>query len=192
MIPNRIAEIRTRRKLNQQELADRVVDLFGGTCSQQTISKLESGDLGLDLKWMIKLSAALDVPPAELLNNAAMAAMREEVDPLRNNGYGDIADIVSSRDLHLYTVNTDSVSRAGIARGQKIGVVESETEVAAIKSGDIALVRIGIAGHEERYKMLYQYVEPSLLVTNRIGNNLAINIDDPALSIEILGRVIRR
>jgi transcriptional regulator with XRE-family HTH domain len=186
MIANRIKEIREAAGLSQGDLAARI-----GT-KQQTISKLENGTRDLDVPWMQKIAEALGVLPADLLANAAMAALRDEVEPLRNNGFGEVAEIVASRDLHLYTVNTDSVSRTGIVSGQKIGVAQSPAEVASVSSGDVVLVLIGIAGHEDRFKMLYQYVEPSVLVTNRSGNNLAINLDDPALSIEIIGRVLTK
>jgi transcriptional regulator with XRE-family HTH domain len=187
MIQNRIKEIREAAGMSQ----DRLAELAG--MSQQTISKLEKGKMDLDVKHMAAIAEALGVSPADLLSNAAMAALREEVEPLRNNGFGEVADIVASRDLHLYTVNTDSVSRTGILPGQKIGVAQSPAEVASVSSGDVVLVLIGIAGHEDKFKMLYQYLEPALLVTNRaIGNNLAINLDDPALSIEIIGRVLPR
>jgi transcriptional regulator with XRE-family HTH domain len=64
-VPNRIREIRERLGLTQEQLAERV-----GTTSQQ-ISRLEKGQRGLDVPWMLKISAALGERPAALIDEIA-------------------------------------------------------------------------------------------------------------------------
>lgn len=61
MAKNRIRELRKKRGLTQVELAK----LLGVT--QTAIYKLETGASDLDMKWMEKISKALNVKPYELL-----------------------------------------------------------------------------------------------------------------------------
>lgn len=61
MSDNCIKEIRKRKGITQVELAKRL------GISQGAIQKLETGERGLDLDWMEKISKALNVKPWELL-----------------------------------------------------------------------------------------------------------------------------
>jgi len=58
---NRIKEIRLQKNLTQADLAARVQS------TQGAIQKLESGMMDLDLKWMDRISKALNVSPSQLL-----------------------------------------------------------------------------------------------------------------------------
>lgn len=58
---NRIAELRERKGLSQEELAEAV-----GTSGQQ-IGRLEKGSRKLTTDWMDRLAPALDVRPRDLL-----------------------------------------------------------------------------------------------------------------------------
>jgi len=62
---NRIREIRKERGYSLKELAQRV----GQNTSFGTIAKLERGDMKLSYDWMLKISAALTVEPAELISD---------------------------------------------------------------------------------------------------------------------------
>lgn len=61
MSENCIKEIRKRKNITQVELAKRL------GISQGAIQKLETGERGLDLEWIDKISKALNVKPWELL-----------------------------------------------------------------------------------------------------------------------------
>lgn len=63
-MPNRIKELRVARGLTQSKLADQA-----GT-SNQMIGLLEKGERQLTQDWMIRLSAVLNVQPAELIAEA--------------------------------------------------------------------------------------------------------------------------
>src|SRR5829696_5860736 len=58
--PNRIAQVRERKNLSQQDVADSV------GAHWVTVSKLERGKLRLSLEWVERLSRALGVDPSEL------------------------------------------------------------------------------------------------------------------------------
>lgn len=61
MSKNCIKEIRKQKGITQVELAQRL------GISQGAIQKLETGERGLDLDWIEKISKALNVKPWELL-----------------------------------------------------------------------------------------------------------------------------
>ena len=61
MSSNRLRELRKKKGLTQVELAERL------GVTQTAIYKLETGASDLDMKWMEKLSKALEVKPYELL-----------------------------------------------------------------------------------------------------------------------------
>jgi len=60
-LKNRIRHFRSLRHLRLRELAERV-----GT-TPQTISRLETGNMTLSVDWMQKLADALEIHPADLL-----------------------------------------------------------------------------------------------------------------------------
>jgi transcriptional regulator with XRE-family HTH domain len=60
--PNRIRELRIAKGWSQETLAEHA------NCSKMQISGLERGRPKLDVDWMRRLAAVLDVTPAELLN----------------------------------------------------------------------------------------------------------------------------
>lgn len=61
MTANRIKELRTKRKMTQKELADRL------GLSQSHIAMLEKGERSLDIDLMAAISKELDAKPYELL-----------------------------------------------------------------------------------------------------------------------------
>lgn len=60
---NRIKELRQRRRLSQQKLADRL------HAHRQTVAKLEGGDMQLTADWMGRIAAVLDVAPRDLIDD---------------------------------------------------------------------------------------------------------------------------
>ena len=67
--PNYLRAWRTKRKLTQEQLADKV-----GT-SANMIQYLESGERGLSLKWLRRLAPALDTTDGNLLLDPATMNM---------------------------------------------------------------------------------------------------------------------
>ena len=95
---------------------------------------------------------------------------------------------MAQRYLRVWRVKGRSVERAGIALGDIITVDESEQAAAQQpKALDVVLVEIGPG----RHRVLRQFSPPSMLVTNRTGANLAIDLNDPTVSPKIVGVVLR-
>jgi hypothetical protein len=94
---------------------------------------------------------------------------------------------IATLGLRAYRVIQRSVINVGVAPGDIITVDESEGAVTSPKIGDVVLVEIG----PDRNKVLRQFIPPSMLVTNRGGANLAIDLNDPSVNPEIVGLVIR-
>jgi transcriptional regulator with XRE-family HTH domain len=180
--PNRIRLLRERQDMSQVELAR----LVGTT--QQQVSRYEKGEHELTVDWMRRFSKALGVPPMELISNAAMAGLIDDVEPLSGGEYSAVVAITAAKGTHLYRVLTDSVARRGIPLGAIIGVDRTATP----KTGDIVLVEMSTAEDSDpnTYCMLWQYAQPDLLHTNRAGFNIIVNLDDPMLHIRVLGVVI--
>ena len=174
---NRIREIRDAAGLTQEQLAERV-----GTTAN-SIWRLESGLTRLTQHWMIKLGEALGCVPAALISNVAAAECTADVEA------GDstpVSDAIASRGFRVYRVTARSVVKAGYEPGDTITVDETEYAAAHPRPLDIVLVEVD-AGST---RVLRQFVPPSLLVTNRSGSNLAINLDDPTVKPQIIGVVL--
>lgn len=63
-LENRIRELRDLRGLTQEALAERM------GVAHSTVQRLETGQMNLTTDYMVSLSEALDVHPAELITNA--------------------------------------------------------------------------------------------------------------------------
>jgi transcriptional regulator with XRE-family HTH domain len=61
--PNRIRNLRNAASLSQEQVADAL------GCSKMHISKLERGGTRLTIHWMCLIAGALNVKPADLLND---------------------------------------------------------------------------------------------------------------------------
>lgn len=177
-LPNRIREIRERLGLTQQELAD----MIGGGATKKTISRYETGETRLNVDMMQRFSAALRVHPQELLNIAAMAASVDEAVELPADEVGPMYAALRKRGITVFKVLSDAVSEAGIKAGDVASVDTAETNR---QTGDVLMVRLN--GH----LVLRQFLAPRTLVTNGGGPPVAVHLDDPGLSVEILGVVIR-
>lgn len=64
--PNRIHELRLRRKWSQPELAERV------GAHWVTISKLERGQMQLTHEWMVRIAEALEIRPEDLISDSSL------------------------------------------------------------------------------------------------------------------------
>ena len=73
-VRHNVAEVRQRRRMSQQGLADRMAQL-GRSVRNTAIAKIESGQRRVDVDDLVALAAALNVSPARLL-------LPDEGDPL--------------------------------------------------------------------------------------------------------------
>jgi transcriptional regulator with XRE-family HTH domain len=176
---NRIREIREAAGLTQEQLAERV-----GT-SGNHIWRLETGRSRLTQSWMTRLAEALACSPADLIANVVAAEVTSDVELL--DGNDAIVRAIAMRGLRAYRVIQRSVINTGIAPGDVITVDESDHVAAHPRMGDIVLVEIGPA----RSRVLRQFIPPTMLVTNRTGANLAIDLSDPSVTPRIVGVVLR-
>ena len=177
MATNRIAELRKRARLSVSELARRA-----GTSGPQ-ITRLENGKRKLTHQWMEKIARALGVSTTELISNSTMEPLVDEVEPAALKGFDGVAAAIASRGLHVYRVVGASVERAGFASGQFIAVDQSEAAVANIKLGDVVLVSAPNPGA----RLLRQFVAPRMVITNRDGNNIAMDLSE---DLKVIGVVI--
>lgn len=183
MLTNRIAELRAMKGWSQQDLADRV------GVSKMTISRYESGET-LTLDRMQQLAEALECSAADLLNFAALADLRDEVEVVDLPGLGSVAAAMARKGLRPYRVMSEAVALAGIKDGDVVTVDESQEAVRDAPTGALVLAEIEIKGAKPA-KVIRQFVRPGILVTNRNGNNLALSMSDGSMRTTILGVVMR-
>lgn len=174
---NRIREIRELAGLSVLELANRV-----GTSDTQ-IRRLEQGKRRLTEDWMQRIARALDCTPADLIATAVAAEAVSEVEVIDSADLPSWAAGLRARGIVPYRVLGRSVELAGIGPDATITVDESVTTP---KAGDVVLVRLV----RQDMLILRQFVPPNLIVTNRRGANLAIQLDDRLLEAEIVGVVL--
>lgn len=175
---NRIREIREAAGLTQDGLAELV-----GTTGNH-IWRLENGRAKLTQDWMSAIAEVLHCSPADLIANVVAAETSVEVESADAN---PVVAAIASRGLRVYRVLERSVINLGITPGSIITVDESEGASANPSPLDVVLVEVG----PERNRVLRQFVPPSMLVTNRGGANLAIDLTDPTVTPKIVGVVLR-
>lgn len=182
---NRIREIRTHLGLTQEQLADRM------GVSRRQVGFLETGERGLDLKWMGKVAKALGVAPQDLIIGEAMVIQEGDVEPIPHETMGAVGDALAAKNLWLYKVTTDAVSGSGININETITVEQTAEAIARMQTGDIALCRLK-AGSEDERLILRVYIQVHLFTTNRRSSNVGLRRDDESLGLEVLGVVVRR
>jgi DNA-binding XRE family transcriptional regulator len=184
-----IQECREEAKLTRQELAD----LLG--TSETQVYRLEMFDSDdpnnkntrePTWTWMLRIAEALGVLPADLVSNAALASLSNEVEAIM------AAPPLASEGIHTYRVLRTTLDEIAYVRpGSVIYVKETRAAIEGRKSDDVLLVAMARADSEvPPVKMLWQFHAPMMLVTNRRRSNLAIRLDDPRLHIEVLGIVL--
>ena len=178
-VMNRIKEIREAAGLSREQLAEKT-----GTTGNH-IWRLESGRTKLTHEWMTRLAEALACTPADLIANVVVA--ESSIDEVEDVDGDAVTLAIAKRGLKVYRVLSRSVINAGIAPGDVITVDRGESAIANPRIGDIVLVEIG----PSRNRVLRQFIPPAMLVTNRGGANLAINLDDPSVEPTIIGVVLR-
>lgn len=178
---SRLRQLRLAAGLTAEELGAKI-----GTSGVQ-IGRLETGKRKLTEDWIGKLAAALGVAPADLLGpQIATLATADEVEPFRVSEAGGAYDAMAKRGIAMYRVLAASVARAGVQPGTVIAIDTSTAAIAAITTGQVALVRLGADGP----LLLRQFVAPALYVTNRVGANSATNADDPSSGLVVVGVIL--
>jgi len=162
-------------------------DLAGrvGTSGTQ-IRRLEAGARRLTIDWMRKIAEALQCSPADLIATASLASS-SEVEPAALE-MASLANAIRARGMSVYRVLGTSVTESGILPGDVITVDEAPAAIAAAVTGDIVLVEIA---EQPPLLALRLLVRPSLLTTNRPGNNISVRLDDPSIRMTIRGVLIR-
>lgn len=182
---NRIKELRTAKGWSREELAAAV-----NTTATQ-IGRLETGTRRLTEDWMRLLASALGVQPADLLVSAALATIRDEIEPARPNGMSNVARALSARSMKLYRVLENSLEDAGILAGQVFLADETSEAARNAKTGDIVVCRLKKRGTSDAGGLaIRMFVAPDMLVTNRSGNNIAIKLNDLSIDAQVVGVVI--
>jgi transcriptional regulator with XRE-family HTH domain len=174
---NRIKDIRRAAGLTQAGLAEKL-----GT-SENHVWRLENGHTDLTQEWMTAIAEILNCSPADLIANVVAAETGVEVESADSS---PVVAAIASRGLRVYRVLERSMANLGITPGTVITVDESDQAVRNLKPLDVVLVEVG----KDRNRVLRQFVPPSMLVTNRSGANLAIDLSDSVVTPEIVGVVL--
>lgn len=177
-LPNRIRELREALGLTQQELAD----IMG--VNKKDVSRYETGFSTLNVEWMQRFAQALRVHPQDLLNIVAMSASADEVVELPPEDVGITYDALKSRGIIAYKVLGDAVAEAGIKPDQVIFVDTAQTDPANFSAGTVVVASIN------DHLVVRQYVPPRKLITNSTSVDVVARLDDPKVTIRIVGAVI--
>jgi hypothetical protein len=154
------------------------------------IGRLEEGQRRLTVEWMRPIAEQLGVKPAELLSDAVLAELCDDVAAETPPAMSIIAGALKARKMCLYRVLSDAVSDAGIASGSIIIADHSESAVMGARSGDVVLAEVRRAMTEETTIILRVLVRPDLLVTNRPRANVAIKLQDEAVDARLCAVVV--
>lgn len=177
---NRIEEMRERAGLSRRVLAQRI-----GT-TDQTIGRLENGDMRLSQKWLERLSEGIGCSIADLLVS----------------GISSVSDVVpvatpprrARIGIRNYIVQTEVLLSAGIEAGATIAIDQTPAAIAGRRAGDILVVRVDTsseAGQGASVLLLRQFLPPSLLTTNRSGPfNATLSLSDRTIPSDIVGILV--
>lgn len=161
---NRIREIRQRKKMSAQELANLV-----GT-AQSTIHRLETGQQRLTDIWMEKIARALNVEAIDLLVIAnKISTFHEEVKFFE---HGNVANDRHNSNV-LFQVTSNSLDYLGFQVNEVRSFSIQQADLANVKTGDVVIHAIrDEAQKDKEVLVLRQFVAPSLLVANSKSLNL--------------------
>ncbi len=182
---NRIKQIRTRLGMSQAALAEKA------DTSAAQIQRLESGERRLTEEWMRRIAEALSVRPADLLAIATIADFSDELEPY-TWGASAIEQSLTTLKLKPYKIVSDSVELAGYGDGAIVLVTTNQEALKQLETGDIVVVEVSEKdAFNEGHKLIArQFISPGLLITNRNGTNLALQLEDPDLHFAITGKVV--
>lgn len=153
--------------------------------SQSFLSRLEQGKRTLVLPTAEKLAGVFGVKVAELLDIEpdvivnGVSGFADDCTPYIAPAGDPIASLATGNQ-YLFSVDTDVVDRAGLAKGDIARIDIDAQAVKRIKPLDIVQVRLH--PEDDFHKpltLLRQFVPPRLLITNSGGRNLpSVNMDE--------------
>lgn len=131
---------------------------------------------------MRKLAEALHVEPAELLESAALASLKNEIRPVSS-----AARVVTAR-LRQYKVLVATLADAGLKAGATFIADHGDNAVSSLATGDLVVAEMWSRATPSatRCQAIRVFIAPDLLVTHRPGMNLALKLSDPAVQSEIV------
>jgi transcriptional regulator with XRE-family HTH domain len=185
---NRIQEFRSKRKLSMDGLAE----LVGGTTGS-TISKLEKGQMQLDVGWLERLGKALDVHPAELIDDRPQGVARgfvDDVEPYEPERNDPLFQLITN-DRKLWIAKTNALSELGIDARSILLTSTSRDEIKGVRMGDAVVLTYADEASGRTLTILRQYIEPRLYITNSATDNLA-PVNASAGGIEVRARILHR
>lgn len=185
---NRIRELREAKGLS----ADQLAAILKPPTSGAQIRRLEVGARKLTEEWMRRIAGALEVNPTDLLENASLAELCNEIEPISPKGMSNVARALANhRQMRLYRVKVPNLVDSGLARGQVFLADESPNALDHVGTGTIAVVEL-----RPRHSLTTKYVAarifiaPDLFVTNRPGNNLALKLNDLSIAVSVIGVMV--
>ena len=185
---NRIHEFRTKRKLSMDGLAE----LIGGTTGS-TISKLEKGQMQLDVGWLERLGEALGVHPAELIDDRPQGVARgfvDDAEPYEPEKNDPLFQLITA-DRKLWIVKTNALSELGIGANSILLTSVAPAEIKDVRMGDAVVLAYTAEGSARTLTLLRQYIEPRLYITNSATDNLT-PVNAAACAVEVRARILHR
>jgi transcriptional regulator with XRE-family HTH domain len=175
---NRIRELREQAGLS----ADALGQMLKPPAKGPTITRLENGDRQLTERWMRRIAEALQVEPAELLESAALASIKNEIRPVSS-----AARVVTAR-LRQYKVLVETLADAGLKAGATFIADHGDNAVSSVGTGDLVVAEMWSRAtpNATRCHAIRMFIAPDMLVTHRPGMNLALKLSDPAVQSEIV------
>jgi len=178
---NSIRKWREVRGLSQGQLADKI------GVTQAALSRWETGERYPGKTNLRALADALDVRPADLIDDIVDVDLRPELVEVEVV----LASTLRKLGYRSFRVLADSVCLSGIKVNDVVLVDMEPSRLANVPSGSTVAVE---AMSEEGTKVLVlrQFIAPSLITTNRRGTNLAVTLDAAGRGLKIVGVIVEQ
>lgn len=136
---------------------------------------------------LVMIAEALQCSPASLVGDVEEPLLADELEQIATP-----APLANAR-IYAYRVLRTTLADVPFIRvGADVYVDQTPGIFESARSDDVLLCSIALASEGARpSRMLLQFHAPKMLLTNRPGLNWQIRLDDPAFSIEVLGKVMR-
>jgi transcriptional regulator with XRE-family HTH domain len=186
---NRIHELRRAKGWSQQQLAN-LINIPSVDSSR--VSKLERAD-DVTIEWMERLAPIFGVHPTEIIDDTPRGVSSVPTAPEARiyvpSGKADVLQRLATPGHTLWEILADSLDQLELRAGAFV-LVENITRADTLIMGDSVIVVYQPPGGAE-LPLLRQFIEPSLLTTNRAaGNAVPFNLRvDP---VRIVGRILHR
>lgn len=183
---NRIKEFREARGWSLEQMSIRL----GEPTTPSTIHKLETGAMRLTTDWLAKLGAAFGVHPVDLIDDRVPSRLSDDVTSLRSDAVTPgLAASAATKGHALYRVLNACLDEVGVLAGDIVEVDVAKVRLDEIATGDILIVDVATGGPGEFAKLLREFVEPALLITNSRSNN-SVPINMKSTMARVIGTVV--